>query len=192
MALSDLHLVVNPTGLPEAVCLAARRRRRAALSRVDLSGGCGSRCPATTIRSRARRACRKAPRHAPAGDRGETRARPVGLMADAEWRANPSDPAEPRRSRTGDRTAGRHGRSTSPSPIARSVGQPGTPLPLRANPQQLPEPQQPIMSPGIIGTQPGSGGGVTARASLFKAISSLHLWSTRRLLTPRMPRASSP
>jgi hypothetical protein len=120
MALSDLHLVVNPTGLPEAVCLAARRRRRAALSRVDLSGGCGSRCPATTIRSRARRACRKAPRHAPAGDRGETRARPVGLMADAEWRANPSDPAEPRRSRTGDRTAGRHGRSTSPSPIARS------------------------------------------------------------------------
>jgi hypothetical protein len=41
------------------------------------------------------------------------------------------------------------------------VGQPSTPLPLRANPQQPPEPQQPIMSPGVIGTQPGPGGGAT-------------------------------
>lgn len=39
-------------------------------------------------------------------------------------------------------------------------GQANTPLPLRATPQQPPEPQQPIMSPGVIGAQLGRDLGV--------------------------------
>jgi hypothetical protein len=48
-----------------------------------------------------------------------------------------------------------------PHPSLGPLGQASTPLPLRVNPQQPPEQQQPIMSPGVMGAQPDPSSGAT-------------------------------
>jgi hypothetical protein len=160
MALSDLHLVVNPTGLPEEFVwlrgVEGEQHYLASISRADVA--LAARQPLSGAEQDA-----LVEKHRDTllpvieGRRAQGQLDLWPMPSGAQIpviRLSRDDLEQAIAQQGGTGDLRRHHPSLDP------VGQPGTPLPLRANPQQ-PEPQQPIMSPGIIGTQPGSGGGVT-------------------------------